>query len=144
MPYSVFRFVMASFLLMSCGCLFADMPQAGASAVLELNAETFDGVVLDPKRDVFVKFYAPWCGHCQRFAPQWEALAQLVQQQDLDVAIVALDATRYTEKARQHNVHGYPTVKLYTRRNKEGQLYDASREPAQMLKFLKKSIGDQP
>jgi hypothetical protein len=62
----------------------------------------------------------------------------------LDVAIVALDATRYTEKARQHNVHGYPTVKLYTRRNKEGQLYDASREPAEMLKFLKKSIGDHP
>lgn len=34
-----------------------------------------DEVAKDPTKDVFVDYFAPWCGHCQRFEPTLKQLA---------------------------------------------------------------------
>ena len=40
----------------------------GSTNYVELTSDTFDNVVgLD--QGVFVKFHAPWCGHCKNLAP---------------------------------------------------------------------------
>ena len=50
---------------------FLVLPLASA-AVYELTADNFDRLVFRPSNTAaFVKFYAPWCGHCQKLAPDW-------------------------------------------------------------------------
>ena len=42
--------------------------------------------------DVFIKMYAPWCGHCKSMAPAWEEFAESMAGDD-SVIIGDFDAT---------------------------------------------------
>jgi len=39
---------------------------ATEDGVLVMTGDTFGIQAMDPKKDVFVAFYASWCGHCKR------------------------------------------------------------------------------
>jgi thiol-disulfide isomerase/thioredoxin len=47
------------------------------SLVEELTPESFEQRVLNSDQPWLVDFYAPWCGHCVVFAPEFQIIAQV-------------------------------------------------------------------
>lgn len=75
--------------------------------MVELNEENFNKHVAEGKH--FVKFYAPWCGHCQKLAPVWEKLAQSLKNDD-KISVSKIDCTQYRSICTQFDVKGFPTL----------------------------------
>jgi protein disulfide-isomerase A1 len=80
--------------------------------------------------NVFVKFYAPWCGHCKKLAPIWDQLAD--KMKDENVVIAKYDAT--TNENEGVNIKGFPTLKYY--KNGNAIDYSGGRDLDSLLKFI--------
>lgn len=64
---------------------------------------------------VLVEFYAPWCVHCQAFAPQFEKAAEELKTLNPAVVLAKVDATEEVELSNKYNVKGYPTFRFFYR-----------------------------
>jgi protein disulfide-isomerase A1 len=54
----------------------APIPASQDEPVFVLVSKQFDEIVFDDSKDVFIEFYAPWCGHCKRLKPTWDSLGE--------------------------------------------------------------------
>ena len=111
-----------------------------AEAVIAADERDFDAVVLDSSKDVLVEFYAPWCGHCKRLAPDYEKVAQALASEP-GVSIVKIDCDAHKAKCAQFDVSGYPTLKWFPKDNKKGLPYEAGRSVKDFVEFLNKETG---
>ena len=66
--------------------------------------------VIDGSTFVLVEWYAPWCAHCKKLAPELEAAAAALELSHPDVIVAAIDATAHTALAEEHDVRGFPTL----------------------------------
>ncbi len=104
--------------------------------VVKLTADNFDSIVLDPSKDVFVKFFAPWCGHCVRMAPAWEELSKA----NTGAVIAELDADQHGAVSQKFGVRGFPTIKLFTKADKNGKAYQGARDVKSLTDYLKANL----
>ena len=79
--------------------------------VKEINAKTFDKVVLQAKRPVLVEVWAPWCGPCRAMAPVLETVATKFAGQ---AKVVKLNANQNRELVQQYKVIGIPTLLYFS------------------------------
>jgi protein disulfide-isomerase-like protein len=95
-------------LLLSAVTLALAAVNANAS-VLSLTPANYDSAT--DGKTVFIKFFAPWCGHCKKMAPDWEKLA--ADWEGDAVGLVAeVDCTADGKPLCDANgVKGFPTLK---------------------------------
>jgi protein disulfide-isomerase-like protein len=74
----------------------------------------------------FVKYYAPWCGHCKRLAPTWDELGDAMS--GTNVVIAKVDCTVSKSVCTGAGVQGYPTLKL-VQNGKVKEDYRGARAP---------------
>lgn len=82
--------------------------------VMKLDHLNFNKTVQGSGKWVLVEFYAPWCDHCKALAPEWELLASAFTPDD-PVIIATIDAEEHGWIADEHNVDGYPSIKLFSK-----------------------------
>ena len=92
----------------------------------------------------FVKFYAPWCGHCQAMEVDWELLGDHYSEHPLpatDLTLAAVDCVKSARTCVDQGVSGYPAIKLY----KDGVMqedYMFARSTNRMKRFLADKLVD--
>jgi len=106
-----------------------------ADGVGVLVGTTFADATQEETTDVLVDFYAPWCGHCRKFEPQYKTLARKLKHVR-SLKIMKIDATR--NEVEDVNIMGYPTVMLFPAggKPKKQVMYHGSRQPDDMTKWL--------
>ncbi len=112
------------------------------SDTVVLDDSNFDGIVLDSGKDVLVEFYAPWCGHCKRLAPDYEKLGQTFAGED-GVVIAKYDADKNKGKASKYGVTGFPTLVWFSKSNKEGTRYNGGRTLDDLVSYVNEQSGTQ-
>ena len=125
MSYKVICFL----LIISCSFSFFD----SNSAVILLNQEQFDKEVVKSNDIWLILFYAPWCGHCQAFSPEYEKAAKALK------GIFKIGAVNGDEEkilSGKYGIKGFPTVKFFGLNKDKPVDYNSARKAESVVDFM--------
>ncbi|XP_057953059.1 protein disulfide isomerase-like 2-3 [Malania oleifera] len=80
------------------------------SASVELTSLNFDESVVKSKELWLVEFFAPWCGHCKKLAPEWKKAANNLKGK---VKLGHVDCDAEKSLMSRFNVQGFPTILVF-------------------------------
>jgi len=110
------------------------------SNVVTADDSNFQQLVLDTEAHTFVEFYAPWCGHCKSLAPTWEKLANVFQNEKVD--IVKIDADKNREAPTPYEITGFPTLKFFPAGKKSTPIdYQSGHDLDSLVSFVNQNAG---
>ncbi|KAK3281720.1 hypothetical protein CYMTET_10510 [Cymbomonas tetramitiformis] len=127
-----------SIILFAALSAFSAVCQAEHANVAALSDSDYQSSIEDGKV-YFVKFFAPWCGHCKRLAPTWEQLGSALSG-NADIVVAKVDCTVSKDICSKAGVRGYPTLKLF-HKGAEQQAYKGARDLAALKKFAEDSAS---
>ncbi|RDB22496.1 Protein disulfide-isomerase [Hypsizygus marmoreus] len=113
------------------------IPETQSEAVYTLVGKSFEDVVFDDSKDVFVEFYASWCGHCKRLAPVWETLAEKFADRKDRLVIAKMEAQdNDLPPTVPFRVSGFPTLKFKPAGSRDFIDYEGDRSLESLTAFV--------
>lgn len=74
--------------------------------VVDLTPDNYD-VLVGNGQDWMVEVYAPWCGHCKKLEPHYEAAAEQLKG---NVNFGRIDGSKYRSLSMRFSIVGFPTI----------------------------------
>lgn len=112
------------------------VPETQDEDVYVLVGSEFEKVV-GQEQDVFVEFYAPWCGHCKKLAPEYDNVGKAFADVE-SVLIAKVDAT---ENDTPEDIKGFPTLIFYKKGSMEGTKYEGDRKQDAIIEWIKENAS---
>lgn len=117
------------------------IPEENPGPVYKVVAKTFNDIVINNDMDIFVKYYAPWCGHCKALAPTFVELGESLKH-NTKLKLVEIDSTKNDIEGVR--VSSYPTLYLYQSGKKRSpKKYEGGRTLEEMTKFLEENCENK-
>ncbi|KAG6483701.1 hypothetical protein ZIOFF_060353 [Zingiber officinale] len=91
-------------------------------------------------RAALVEFYAPWCGHCKKLAPEYEKLGSSFKKAK-SVLIGKVDCDEHKSICSKYGVSGYPTIQWFPKGSLEPKKYEGPRTAEALTEFVNTEGG---
>ena len=88
---------------------------------------------------LMIYFYAPWCGHCKSFDPQYQKAAQVLKEENIHLA--KIDGSIEKKAAQYYKINGYPSIVFFIKANKPIE-FDGGRSSKEIINWARKKIGN--
>lgn len=106
--------------------------------VLVLTKDNFDEE-LAKYPQMLVEFYAPWCGHCKKLAPEYAEAAAELAKQESPVKLAKVDMDQHGELKSRFGVKSFPTLYWFVNGKKHD--YTGGRTRDTILHWIDKKTG---
>lgn len=90
--------------------LISKVAHGGTGKVLDINERLPEFVEKHPDKNWLVKFYAPWCYHCQQMEPTYNNVAEKIYNHHGNLVVGRVDCTKYGRVCETYGVDSYPTL----------------------------------
>ncbi|CAO2827357.1 unnamed protein product [Amaranthus hypochondriacus] len=103
--------------------------------------DSLQDMVFNSGKDVFLEFYAPWCGHCKQLAPILEEVA-ISYEKDTHILIAKYDKSENDIPSEVFEVQDTPTM-YFIKKGGEIIEYNGGKTKEDIIRFIEEHRNDR-
>ena len=113
----------------------APIPETNDEPVKIIVGKSWANIAINHEKEVLVKFYAPWCGHCKTLAPLFDEAARQLSNNP-NIVLAKIDSTE--NEVAGLDIQGFPTLKFWGKdKSVEPIEYNGGRDVEGIIQWLK-------